>query len=50
MAIPYFLQHDLSHQRPIAKDEWLPVFEQAGFTRIDVRPLSFARSVIFTLG
>jgi cyclopropane fatty-acyl-phospholipid synthase-like methyltransferase len=49
MAIPYFLQHDLSRQRPIPKEKWPPIFEAAGFTRIEVRDLSFARSVIFTL-
>ena len=49
MAIPYYLQHDLSHQKPIAKEEWRPIFEAAGFESIHQRHLAFARSVIFTL-
>ena len=49
MAIPYYLQHDLSHQKPIAKEGWRPIFEAAGFAKIHERPLRFAKSVIFTL-
>jgi phenylpyruvate C(3)-methyltransferase len=49
MAIPYFLQHDLSNQRPVTKEAWIPLFEAAGFERITTRDLAFARSVIFTL-
>jgi SAM-dependent methyltransferase len=49
MSIPYYLQHDLSQQRPIAKDEWRPIFEAAGFAGISERNLAFAHSVIFTL-
>ncbi len=49
MAIPYYLQHDLSHQKPIARREWLPMFQAAGFQSIQERHLAFARSVIFTL-
>lgn len=49
MAVAYYLQHDLSRQKPVAKEEWLPMFELAGFARIEQRNLSFARSVMFTL-
>jgi SAM-dependent methyltransferase len=49
MAIPYYLQHDLSHQKPIAREEWRPIFEAAGFESIGERHLAFARSVVFTL-
>jgi hypothetical protein len=49
MAIPCYLQHHLSHQKPIAKRHWRPIFEAAGFTSIRQRGLAFARSVIFTL-
>ena len=49
MAIPYLLQHDLSHQKPIAKEGWRPIFERAGFQSIEQRNLKFARLVIFTV-
>ena len=49
MAIPYYLQHDLSHQKPIAKEAWGAIFESAGFAKVEQRNLAFARSVIFTL-
>lgn len=49
MAIPYYLQHDLSHQKPIRKDEWLPIFAAAGFTVREERDFAFAKSVCFTL-
>jgi SAM-dependent methyltransferase len=49
MAIPYLLEHDLTHQKPIARDEWPPIFEKAGFTSVEARNLAFARIVIFTL-
>ncbi|MPZ19318.1 MAG: methyltransferase domain-containing protein [Luteitalea sp.] len=49
MAVAYYLQHDLSQQKPVAKEAWLPMFELAGFAHIEQRNLSFARSVMFTL-
>jgi SAM-dependent methyltransferase len=49
MAVTYYLQHDLSHQKPIAKEAWLAIFESAGFAKVEQRNLGFARSVIFTL-
>ncbi len=49
MAIPYYLQHDLSHQQPLAAGEWGPILEEAGFRRIDERRLGYARSVVFTV-
>ena len=49
MSIPYFLHHDLSHQKPVARHEWHPLFEAAGFAHIEERNLSYARSVIFSV-
>lgn len=49
MAIPYLLQHDLSHQKLLPRDDWKRLFHAAGFSRVQVRSLRFARSVIFTL-
>jgi len=49
MAIPYFLQHDLSHQKAVGRREWRPILEQAGFATIEERNLGFAKSTIFTL-
>lgn len=49
MAVPYFLHHDLSQQRPAAKPVWLDVVKRAGFTKVDVRELKFARSIILTV-
>jgi hypothetical protein len=49
MAIPYFLHHDLSHQKPMARSHWPPLLKKAGFEHIEERNLEFARSVIFTV-
>ena len=49
MAIPYFLQHDLSHQRAVSREAWRPILEKAGFSGIEERNLGFARSTIFVL-
>lgn len=49
MAIPYFLQHDLSHQKAVARQEWRPILEQSGFGAIEERNLGFAKSTIFML-
>jgi SAM-dependent methyltransferase len=47
MAISYFLQHDLSHQKPVPRHVWPPLLRAAGFERIEERNLGFARTVIF---
>jgi len=49
MLIQYILQHDLSHQKLVSSSEWLSLFKEAGFTAIEERNLSFARTVIFTV-
>lgn len=49
MSIQYILQHDLSHQKLVSAAEWHRLFRAAGFTTIDERNLSFARTVIFTV-
>jgi ubiquinone/menaquinone biosynthesis C-methylase UbiE len=49
MAIHYTLQHDLTHQKLIALEDWRELFRMAGFGSIEERYLGFARSVIFTL-
>ncbi len=49
MAVPYLVQHDLSHQQLVTRDEWKRLFAEAGFQHVDERNLAFARSVIFTI-
>lgn len=49
MAVQYFLQHDLTHQRPVGREEWKELFRAAGFNSIEERYLGFARTAIFTL-
>jgi SAM-dependent methyltransferase len=49
MAVQYFMYHDLTHQQPVASEEWRDLFTTAGFTSIEQRNLDFARSAIFTL-
>ena len=49
MAVHYFLQHDLTHQKPVSLKEWRELFRTAGFNSIEERYSSFARSAIFTL-
>jgi SAM-dependent methyltransferase len=49
MAIPYFLQHDLSNQRAVARGQWRSILNKAGFSRIEERNLAFAKSTIFIL-
>jgi SAM-dependent methyltransferase len=48
-AIEYFLFHDLSRQVPIGRDQWQRVLKEAGFTSIEERYLSFARSAIYVV-
>jgi SAM-dependent methyltransferase len=47
MAVPYVVQHDVSHQQLVTGDEWKRLFAQAGFTHVEERHLSFARSLVF---
>jgi len=49
MAVQYFLQHDLTHQKPVGREEWKELFKAAGFNSIEERYLGFARTAIFTL-
>jgi hypothetical protein len=49
MAVAYYLHHDLSHQKPIRKEDWPPLFAAAGFSVKQRRDLGFARSVCFEL-
>jgi SAM-dependent methyltransferase len=49
MAIHYVMQHDLSHQKLVSRATWRSLFQEAGFTAIEERNLSFARTVIFTV-
>jgi SAM-dependent methyltransferase len=47
MGIIYFLHHDLTHQKPVGRDEWRELFKKAGFTAIEEIDLWFARTIIF---
>jgi SAM-dependent methyltransferase len=49
MMVQYLLQHELSHQKLIHILEWREIFRAAGYSRVDQRYLSFARTAIFTL-
>ncbi len=49
MAVHYFLQHDLTHQRPVSREEWKTLFRTAGFISIEETYLGFARTAMFTL-
>lgn len=49
MAVQYFLQHDLTHQKPVSRAEWKSLFRAAGFNSIEERYLGFARTAIFIL-
>lgn len=49
MAVHYFLQHELSQQRPVSQAEWRQLFRAAGFDSVEERYLDFARTAIFTL-
>jgi SAM-dependent methyltransferase len=48
MSVHYFLYHDLTHQKPVGRDEWRTLFQDAGFTTIEERWLGFAQTSIFT--
>jgi ubiquinone/menaquinone biosynthesis C-methylase UbiE len=49
MSIHYLLQHKLSHQRPAGRDEWIAMFHEAGVQSVEVRPLDFLSTTIYTL-
>ncbi len=49
MAIQYFLQHDLSNQKPVGRGQWQEIFDKAGWESVEERYLRFARTSIFTL-
>ena len=48
-AIEYFLFHDLSNQKPVGRDVWKQLFQEAGFTSIVEDYIAFARTAIFTI-
>jgi hypothetical protein len=50
MAVQYFLQHDITNEKPVSAAEWRVLFESAGFEPIEERHLGLARTAIFTLG
>ena len=49
MAIQYYLQHDLSNQKPVGRQAWRSIFKKAGFADIQERYFGFARTSFFTL-
>lgn len=49
MAVQYLLQHDLTHQKLVGRENWRNLFENAGFNSINERYLGFARTAIYTL-
>ena len=49
MAVQYVLQHDLSHQKLVSREEWRKLFEEAGFSTIEERYLGFARTAVYIL-
>jgi 2-ketoarginine methyltransferase len=48
MSVHYFMYHDLTHQKPVSREEWRDLFKAAGFSSIEERWLPFARTSIFT--
>jgi len=49
MSAAYYLQHDLTHQTLVGREEWLRYFKAAGFRNVEERRLKFAKCSIFTL-
>lgn len=49
MAVQYLLQHDLTHQKLVGRENWRNLFENAGFNSINERYLGFVRTAIYTL-
>lgn len=49
MIVHYLVQHDLTQQKLVSREEWLAIFAKAGMTVIDERVMNFARTGIFTL-
>lgn len=49
MGINYFLYHDLTHQKPVGRNEWRRLFAAAGFSAIAEWHLRAVRTSIFTL-
>jgi cyclopropane fatty-acyl-phospholipid synthase-like methyltransferase len=47
--LEYQLYHALTRQRLATREEWMSLWRQAGFRRIEERYLSFARTVVYTL-
>jgi SAM-dependent methyltransferase len=49
MGVQYVLQHDLTHQKLVGREEWREVFRQAGFSRLEERHMAFSRTAMFTV-
>jgi SAM-dependent methyltransferase len=49
MAVQYVMQHDLTHQKLVGRDEWKDLFRKAGFERVEERHLAFSRTAMFTV-
>jgi ubiquinone/menaquinone biosynthesis C-methylase UbiE len=47
MAVQYLLQHEITHQKLVYREEWKELFKTAGFRSIEERYLKFARTSIF---
>jgi hypothetical protein len=47
--VEYQLVHALTHQRLATREEWMALWREARFQRIDERYLDFARTAIYTL-
>ena len=49
MAVQYVMQHDLTHQKLVGREEWHELFRKAGFSRVEERHLGFSRTAMFTV-
>jgi phenylpyruvate C(3)-methyltransferase len=49
LAVQYLLYHELAQQKLVTRDEWIEMFQEAGFHSIEEQSLDFARTTIFIL-
>ena len=49
MAVQYVMQHDLTHQKLVGREEWRELFKKAGFSKVEERHLAFSRTAMFTV-
>ena len=49
MAVQYVMQHDLTHQKLVGREEWRALFAKAGFSKVEERHLAFSRTAMFTV-